>query len=850
MRGLTYLFVTILFCNIKSLALVNNAPVSDGEQVSGLHIESNKDSSGWTGGEERTISIEDSLGKMARDYYYEQNYPKALLYGKEAAIIFEQKFKENSRKYSMVYLNALNNLSQYYGSMNKIDEGYECANRAYRLIANGDVIVEDWLKYSVYNNFAVALSSVGRTEESIELLELLRKETNRRELKKININSRLLLAFLYVNCKQDTIRATQEYTEILKAMEDSIGASYSFPEYTSVLHHLRELYKNTDADKSRDYLKREIHTYEEWKTNESIAYANLLLEYIDDTWIESVLEDSKTDSLLLYLRRATNIIKRHINNSSYNMSKNERESYWQRYRNIFTWLIPTISGIAPSKEANSLAYDASLFYKSLLLASEKEYKEVILSSNDSVLIRQYNEYVGHLVFLENMYMRGSPSPFIDSLRTIIRDEEFLLSQRVTRFDRQYKGTNYSWEEIRNSLTPDDVAIEFVSYDAVGDSTMYYEAYMIDSNSAYPQLVYICNEGDLRRLVRMDSIDYNGLSMLIWGNKGLDSFLKGKKNVYFSASGLLNSIGIEYLPIADGKSIQDVYNIYRLSSTRELCFSHEYIKPQDVCLYGGLDYNSPCQIRGDDTRQTYRVSRAVVDSLVSRGGFEPLIGSKQEIDIVKNEMSKNGIICRTYTDSEGTEESLKKLSGCQMNILHLSTHGMFVPFEEEECQVKQINNFRFLLSKESTNVDLESATLSHSFLVMSGGNLLIHRDGLQEGAEDGILTALEISHLDFHDLDLVVLSACQTALGVIGSDGVYGLQRGFKKAGANTILMSLNKVDDEATRILMVEFYKNLMAGKSKYQSLKDAQHYLRQVENGKYDAPKYWASFILLDALN
>ena len=116
--------------------------------------------------------------------------------------------------------------------------------------------------------------------------------------------------------------------------------------------------------------------------------------------------------------------------------------------------------------------------------------------------------------------------------------------------------------------------------------------------------------------------------------------------------------------------------------------------------------------------------------------------------------------------------------------------------------------------------------------------------------DGILTSLEISHLDLFGTNLVVLSACQTGLGDVTSEGVYGLQRGFKKAGAKTILMSLDKVDDEATRILMVEFYKNLMSGKTKHQSLRDAQKYLRQVENGKYNDPKYWASFIMLDGLN
>ena len=98
--------------------------------------------------------------------------------------------------------------------------------------------------------------------------------------------------------------------------------------------------------------------------------------------------------------------------------------------------------------------------------------------------------------------------------------------------------------------------------------------------------------------------------------------------------------------------------------------------------------------------------------------------------------------------------------------------------------------------------------------------------------------------------MVVLSACETGLGLLELGGVFGLQRGFKKAGAKTILMSLDKVDDEATKILMVEFYRNLMDGKTKHQSLKNAQRYLRQVDNGKFDNPQYWASFIMLDGLN
>lgn len=97
----------------------------------------------------------------------------------------------------------------------------------------------------------------------------------------------------------------------------------------------------------------------------------------------------------------------------------------------------------------------------------------------------------------------------------------------------------------------------------------------------------------------------------------------------------------------------------------------------------------------------------------------------------------------------------------------------------------------------------------------------------------------------------LLATCESALGVMTvSDGILGLQRGFKKAGANTILMSYKKINDEATRILMVEFYKNLISGKSKLQSLKEAQKYLREYDNGKYLDPQYWQSFIMLDGLD
>ena len=122
--------------------------------------------------------------------------------------------------------------------------------------------------------------------------------------------------------------------------------------------------------------------------------------------------------------------------------------------------------------------------------------------------------------------------------------------------------------------------------------------------------------------------------------------------------------------------------------------------------------------------------------------------------------------------------------------------------------------------------------------------------IPEDIEDGILTAKELSKLDLSNLNLAILSACQTGLGEIVGDGVFGLQRGFKKAGAQTLLMSLWKVDDTATLLLMTEFYNKLINGNSKKQSLYKAQQYLRTYQNGVYDKPEYWAAFIMLDGIN
>ena len=115
------------------------------------------------------------------------------------------------------------------------------------------------------------------------------------------------------------------------------------------------------------------------------------------------------------------------------------------------------------------------------------------------------------------------------------------------------------------------------------------------------------------------------------------------------------------------------------------------------------------------------------------------------------------------------------------------------------------------------------------LLFAGANTALsgHSNRLDKGVQDGILTAKEISALDLRGADIVVLSACETGLGDVSGEGVFGLQRAFKIAGAQTMLMALWKVDDDATRMLTTAFYRHYSQGMSKRQAFRMAQQEVR-----------------------
>ena len=186
-----------------------------------------------------------------------------------------------------------------------------------------------------------------------------------------------------------------------------------------------------------------------------------------------------------------------------------------------------------------------------------------------------------------------------------------------------------------------------------------------------------------------------------------------------------------------------------------------------------------------------------------------------------------------------------MSGKHNNIIHIGTHGFTWTesvAKKQDYFAEQMRTLDGMKRHRGSVID----PLSRCGLLFAGANIALagYSNKLPEGVQDGVLTAKEISLIDLRDADLVVLSACETAKGDVTSEGVFGLQRAFKMAGVQTIIMSLWKVNDQATQLLMTEFYNNWIGKhQSKREAFRNAQNTIRT----QYKEPEYWAGFIMLD---
>lgn len=528
----------------------------------------------------------------------------------------------------------------------------------------------------------------------------------------------------------------------------------------------------------------------------------------------------------------------------------ERTNLRNKYISWFQSFLPQLAASSQDSAMIKKAYDALLLSKNILLNVEQSMRNMILSSQDTTIITPYlelQEKKQQLIRYTEIKEPELRDELVNRVTNGIESLEKELGEKSKVYGNYTKQLQLNINDVRRHLHSDEIAIEFAN---CSDNNYY--ALVLSPMKATPIVIKLCTSSEIQE-------QSANLYKLIW--EPILSYTNGTRSIFFSPAGEIFSRPIEYATDSDGRYVNELYRTYRVSSTREIAIARDssFIDASDssnnAVLYGYLDYyadNLYMSKRGKGeipNGDIYSIKTNFMRTGSLRSNVERLKYTNKEIDEICSLLSTSQYakVESIYKNETGTESSLKDYSGSHIKLLHLATHGFYITKSEME----NFKNLNFLTLDSLSVGDIEDKELVRSGLLFAGANHTLEGDGvIPEGVDDGILTSLEVASLDLLGLDLVVLSACQTAQGDLTDDGVMGLQRGFKKAGAHSLLMSLWKVEDEATQILMTQFYKNLTSGMSKRESLMSAQKYLRAYDSGNYNKPEYWAAFILLDGIN
>lgn len=522
------------------------------------------------------------------------------------------------------------------------------------------------------------------------------------------------------------------------------------------------------------------------------------------------------------------------------LSESQRYNYWSYYEDY----IPTINTIIFNERIENLyglLYDNILLSKNLLLRTYVSLKDEVYKSGNAEDIKKIN------LILENKFEDSNSSASTISQKQMVEKE--LVDKYLSIDDILIQPQ--TWQRIKDNLNDDEIAIEFCDIPQIiknkdiskFESKHRICAILTRKNYDFPIIVSLCLEDSLLKhgLFNID----NKYNLLI---KPIEQYFSGVNTIYFSSDSYLSNYVFESIITPEGKLLSELYNVYRLSSTYEILKNNSLNETQKAVLYGGITYNSSeTNSKVSDNNEFQSYNSALRDF---RGGATYLPHSLDEVNEIALLLKRKKYNVIKNVAEEGSEQSLRSLSGNKIDILHIATHG----FYWKEMDAKQNKVLSPLMNGMASGFNtFEDKALMRSGLLFAGVNRILNGEKIFESDDDGVLTAYELSALDFSGTNLVVLSACETAQGMDSPEGVFGLQRGFKKAGVNSILMSLWKIDDMATRLFMEKFYQTYLSGKSKIESLRDAQKYLREYsENGEfpYSDSKYWAGFILLDAIN
>ncbi len=668
------------------------------------------------------------------------------------------------------------------------------------------------------------------------------------------------LALIYSNTGHYE-KAEKMYIEILEIKERILGKDH--PDYAGTLNNLAELYFNTEH-----YEKAQVNyleTLDTWVRTIGKEHPDYILPLKGMAiFNEHVQQFSTTEK---YLAEIANLQQSRLSKAVSYLSEKELTNYIKLFqsngRMILNFALNRKFKSINHVKLSELSYNNALFYKGFLLNSSLEANQLVTNSTESIeLNNELKSYRRRLAQQYTKTIKERDTILIAKLDEKANSIEKKLAREVIGYADALQQVD--WKDVQNALKKGEAVIEFahfkVGFPKETGSIMYAALLLLPGNNQ-PHFIPLFEEKEVRKFFQIEENkgdiyaeninttydpdwgNYKNLYDLIW--QPLDSFLTDIDRVIYSPSGLLHKVSYAALPASKDTRLMDKYDLQLVTSTREIVIKEESVNSliASVTLFGDVDYKNKNSDENLSILVDITTNRSILkcELLKTGGTIDPLPGSTREIQFLQNLFTEKGInAIEVKTGKEATETSFKNLGGGELSpsILHVSTHGFFF----------ELSDVNALNCGDSINTSWEAIITSQnpllrSGLLMSGAEETIQTERNSTTNDDGILTSLEIANVDLSNTQLAVLSACETGLGDIAeNEGVYGLQRAFKMAGVDKILMTLWKVDDEITNQFMQSFYTHLLQGATPEKALRLAQHEIRE----KNPRPFYWAGFILL----
>lgn len=535
-------------------------------------------------------------------------------------------------------------------------------------------------------------------------------------------------------------------------------------------------------------------------------------------------------------------------------SENQKLSFVSFYPPINSAFL-TFAGYHSDSATIASAYRMVLNSKNMVINELMAQKEITFCNFDSALTDLYDKRNEARTSISNLILRNDYQS-ADTINYWINRQDSLeadLSQACSVFRETMRQNNYTLSDIRKALPDNSVLFDYIRYQPTDinnpelDQPDIYSAFMIDKKNrfqfiplgeadkidslifAYRQLsdeaideFYFgdinANEKELNKIGQK-------LSKLVF--EPLAKRINANSRIYIAPDGMLNLLPFHTL-VEHDKYLIEKYDICYLTSALDLLSDEEKSTGlKEAVIFSDPDYDSG--LSGLVEPEDHLLNR--VNGCYETEFPRLRYGHQEALELSDLLNQTHEFEVTMFDGQNATEQALKALASPPY-LLHIITHGYY-------CR---------------SGNDQFSNPLLNSSLIFAGVNSTIHNRQPESGSEDGILSAYEISGINLNGCELVALSACETGIGELSHDhtrqheGVFGLRRAFRHAGAKSILLSLWKVPDKQTYELMNNFYQLWLKGKSKSNSIRQAMLTTLKESTIKHKSthPIFWGGFMLL----